>query len=142
MNELIHSLNIRPHHLLCILGFRGLGYSEKFVSNMEEVAKKLRSDFTSFITLVLECDAICAACPHNVEGKCLKSDVSEVEVAAMDTKCLQKLGFKAGDSVSADEVWKRVKERITLEDIKEICRDCEWWELKYCLEGLKKLKIS
>ncbi len=57
----------------------------------------------------------------------------------MDTKCLQKLGFKAGDSVSADEVWKS-KERITLEDIKEICRDCEWWELKYCLEGPEKAK--
>ncbi len=95
MNELIHSLNIRPHHLLCILGFRGLGYSEKFVSNMEEVAKKLRSDFTSFITLVLECDAICAACPHNVEGKCLKSDVSEAESCSYGHKMPAKTGIQS-----------------------------------------------
>ena len=29
-------LKIRHHHLLCILGFKGLGYSDEFVENMKK----------------------------------------------------------------------------------------------------------
>lgn len=140
MGELARPLNIRPHHLLCILGFRGLGYNEEFISTMGKVVGKLRSDPTFPMSLVVGCDAICAACPHNKEGKCLKRVDSEVKVMSLDLKMLPKLGFEVGAQVSAGEAWQRIKERITSEDMAELCRDCEWRGLGYCVEGLERLK--
>lgn len=140
MSKLARPLTIRAHHLLCILGFRGFGYSEKFTSNMGDVVEKLRSDHIFPVILVVGCDVICAACPHNKEGKCLKEVDSEAKSVSLDQKILSRLGFEPGAQVSSCEGWERIKERITSEDMCELCRDCEWWGLGYCMEGLERLK--
>jgi hypothetical protein len=51
---------------------------------MREVVEKLRFDPTSPITLVDECDIICASCPHNKGGKCLKKADSESKIKTRD----------------------------------------------------------
>ena len=142
MNELAGPVEIRSHHLLCILGFRGLGYSEEFVSNMSKVVQRLRSDASFPITLVVGCDAICASCPHNKEGKCLEGADSDAEVTMLDSEFLDRLGFEAGTQIRAGEAWERVKERLTPGDLAEICRDCEWLGLGYCAEGLRRLRTG
>jgi hypothetical protein len=142
MDELAHPLKIRSHHLLCILGFRGLGYSEEFVSNMRRVVGELRSDPTFPITLVVGCDAICVSCPHNKEGKCLRSANSEVDVPLQDLDLLKRLGLEAGSQMPAGEAWEEVRERLAPGDLAEICGDCEWLGLGYCAEGLKRLRTG
>jgi hypothetical protein len=142
MDELAHPLKIRSHHLLCILGFRGLGYSEEFVSNMRRVVGELRSDPTFPITLVVGCDAICVSCPHNKEGKCLRSANSEVDVPLQDLDLLKRLGLEAGSQMPAGETWEEVRERLAPGDLAEICGDCEWLGLGYCAEGLKRLRTG
>jgi hypothetical protein len=84
MGELTPPLKIRAHHLLCILGFHGLGYSQEFATKMGEVVEKLHSDSTFPITLVDECDIICASCPQNVGGKCLGEADSESKIKTRD----------------------------------------------------------
>jgi len=142
MDELAHPLEIRSHHLLCILGFRGLGYSEEFVSNMGKVVERLRSNHSFPITLVVGCDAICASCPHNKEGECLERADSDAGVTVLDSKLLDRLGFEAGTQILAGEAWERVKERLAPGDLAEICGDCEWLGLGYCAEGLKRLRTG
>jgi len=142
MDELAYPLKIRSHHLLCILGFRGLGYSEEFVSNMEEVVGALRSDPSLPITLVVGCDAICASCPHNKEGKCLKRANSEVDVPILDLELLKRLGLEAGSQMLAGEAWEEVKKRLAPKDLTEICGDCEWLALGYCAQGLERLRTG
>jgi hypothetical protein len=142
MDELAHPLKIRSHHLLCILGFRGLGYSEGFVSNMAKVAARLRSDSSFPITLVVGCDAICVSCPHNKEGKCLGGAKSDVGVTILDSKLLKRLGFEAGTQILAGEAWQRVKERLTPGGLAEICGDCEWLGLRYCVDAPEKLRTG
>jgi hypothetical protein len=142
MNELAYPLKIRAHHLLCILGFRGLGYGEEFVSNMEKVVGELRSDPSLPITLVVGCDAICASCPHNKEGKCLKRANSEVDVPILDLELLNRLGLEAGSQMLAGEAWEEVKKRLAPEDLTEICGDCEWLGLGYCAQGLERLRTG
>jgi len=142
MDELAQPLKIRSHHLLCILGFRGLGYSEEFAANMGKVVGELRSDPTFPITLVVGCDAICVSCPHKKEGKCLKRANSEVDVPVLDLELLKRLGLQAGTQMLAGEAWERVKERLTPGDLTEICGDCEWLGLGYCAEGLRRLKTG
>ena len=142
MDELAHPLKIRSHHLLCILGFRGLGYSREFVSNMRKVVGKLRSDPSFPIILVVGCDAICVSCPHNKEGKCLRKANSEVDVPIQDSELLRRLGLEAGSQMPAAEAWEEVKEKLAPEDLTEICGDCEWLGLGYCAEGLERLRTG
>ncbi len=139
MGELAPPLKIRAHHLLCLLGFRGLGYSQEFVLRMGKVVEELSSDSTSPITFLVGCDIICASCPHNKENKCSKRADSELRVGKLDLEVLWRLGFEVGAQVTAGEVWARIKARLSVGDISEICRDCEWVELGYCAEGLERL---
>jgi hypothetical protein len=109
---------------------------------MGEVVEKLHSDSTFPITLVDECDIICASCPHNVGGKCLGEADSESKIKTRDLELLHRLGFEVGAQVTANEAWTRIKERITSEDVAALCHECEWWDLGYCVEGLERLKAG
>lgn len=139
MGELAHPLEIRAHHLLCLLGFRGLGYSQEFIEKMGKIAQDLHSNSTFPITLLAECDVICASCPHNKGNKCRKKANSESKVKAKDLEVLRRLGFEVKAQMPAAEAWTRIRERLTSRDIAEICRRCQWLELGYCAEGLERL---
>ncbi len=142
MGELAHSLEIRAHHLLCLLGFRGLGYSQEFIKKMGKVAKDLHSNSTFPITVFAECDVICASCPHNKGNKCRKKVDSESKTKARDLEVLRRLGFEVGAQMPVAKAWARIRERLTSRDVAEICRDCEWLELGYCVEGLERLGVG
>lgn len=74
------------------------------------------------ITLIDECDIICAACPNNAEG-CL----CEQKVQGIDSRCLAELKLKIGDTVS----WGRLKSLaydniIVKNKLGVVCEDCQW----------------
>ncbi len=120
-------LKIRAHHLLCIQGFQGYGYSEDFVKNMIEIIKNIDSNPESEI--ITECDIICSYCSHNVEGVCQKKPDSAQKVKNMDMRILRKLQLKDG-------IRGRVKDFLSLANTKfrnisavqDICGDCDWKE--------------
>ncbi len=142
MGKLAHPLEIRAHHLLCLLGFRGLGYSQEFVEKMGEVAKELHLSSTFPITVLAQCDVICVSCPHNKDNKCQKKADSESKAEARDLEVLRRLGFAVGAQMPVEKVWVRIKARLIPEDIVEICQGCEWLELGHCAEGLGRLGIG
>jgi hypothetical protein len=109
---------------------------------MGKVAKELRTDSTFPITVVAECDIICASCPHNKDNKCLRKADSEAKVKTRDLEVLQRLGFEAGAQMLAGKALGRIKGRLSFKDIAEVCPDCEWLWLGYCAEGLEGLKTS
>ena len=139
MGEVAPALEIRAHHLLCILGFRGLGYSQEFIVKMGKVVKELDTNATFPISVIAECDVICASCPHNKGNKCLKEADSESKVKTRDLEVLQRLGFEVGAQMPAAEVWTRIREKLTLRDVAEICQCCEWLKFGHCAQGLEKL---
>ncbi len=142
MGEVAPSLEIRAHHLLCILGFRGLGYSQEFIVTMGKVVKELDTNSTFPITVITECDIICASCPYNKGNKCLKEADSESKVRTRDLEVLQRLGFEVGAQMPAAKAWMRIREKLTLRDVAEICRGCEWLEFGHCAQGLARLRIG
>jgi hypothetical protein len=109
---------------------------------MGKVVEKLHSNSTFPITVVIECDIICASCPHNKGSRCSKEANSESEVKTLDLEVLHRLGFEVGAQMAAGEAWTGIKERITSEDMAELCQDCEWWGLGYCAKGLERLKAG
>ncbi len=50
MNDSI--INIRAHHLLCLQGFQGYGYSQDFVRNMAEIIKKIGKTTEAYKSLI------------------------------------------------------------------------------------------
>ncbi|MDK1292897.1 MAG: DUF1284 domain-containing protein, partial [Actinomycetota bacterium] len=76
----------------------------------------------------------------NKGSKCLKEVDSASKGKTQDLEVLHRLGFEAGAQIPAGKVWAKIKERLSFNDMAEICRDCEWLELGYCVEGLERLK--
>ncbi|MCK4648858.1 DUF1284 domain-containing protein [bacterium] len=133
-------MRLRAHHLLCILGFRGLGYDEKFIKGMGRVVQKIKENPGLEIELIGGCDDICRACPFNIEGLCENEAIGgEERVRERDRKVAGRLNLKAEDILTVKEVLDSVKKKIKPGDLSVICKDCPWLRMGYCEEGLKKI---
>ena len=142
MGELARPVKIRGHHLLCLLGFRGLGYSPEFVETMGKVFQAFHSDSPLPITVVTECDIICGSCPHNKGNRCRKKELSARRIRIKDARVLKKLGFKVGADTTSREAWRRVKQKISSDDLTALCGQCQWLGLGYCHKGLAELVVD
>jgi hypothetical protein len=134
-------LILRAHHLLCILGFRGLGYSEEFAARMARIAGQLRSSPHTVVKVVYKPDEICAPCPFLKDGGCQqKGAQSEEDVRRRDLAVIDKLGLATGDRLPWADITARIKSRMRPEDLDAICGDCQWLSLGYCADGIRALK--
>lgn len=132
---------LRAHHLICILGFRGLGYSKEYVANMSKIVGQLRSSPETLIQVVSNPDDICAPCPFLREGGCQeRGPESEEVVRNRDYAVMEKFNVMAGDKISWAEVENRIRSSISAEDLDRICQDCQWLPQGYCAAGLKRLR--
>ncbi|MCL0060098.1 DUF1284 domain-containing protein [Dehalococcoidia bacterium] len=132
------TIEVRGHHLLCLLGFQGLGYSEEFTQNMNNILATAFSANT-LLKIVDRCDAICAPCPHRKGSECGKKKDSAEKTRKQDQRIAMRLGIKIGDRMPSREIWARVKEKLAPRDLPQLCGECEW--LDYCLkrQGFKDL---
>ncbi|RNI13003.1 DUF1284 domain-containing protein [Methanohalophilus sp. RSK] len=129
---------IRAHHIFCIQGFIGKGYSEQFIENMENIIEKLdNSDPLIEITNAPDC--ICTACPRlkvsdsqsgNDKISLLGCEV-ESEVKILDRKVADSLGIGFGKHYPYSELLKKLK-YIDEEKFDYICSGCQWYSLGYC----------
>ena len=120
-------MNIRAHHLLCMRYFQGKGYSEEFVSNFYKVMKQLENN--PVIKVINHPDIICDACPHNVNGRCIKKGPDfENEVKEKDNRIIKHLGLKLNQKATIKELRNLVN--LKLPKLKELCKECEWKD--YC----------
>lgn len=134
-------MKIRAHHLLCMQGFQGYGYSEDFSKNMAEIIEILQNFPEHEIEIVAETDSICTCCPYNINGKCQESQEVNDKIISMDLKVLEKLEISPGYVFKAGEILKITNKKLkTYLDVKEICGDCRWSEK--CLWYLKKCAVS
>ncbi len=127
--EVSTTMKIRAHHLLCMQGFQGYGYSEDFSKNMTKIVEILRSFPEKKIQVVNECDIICSCCPYNVKEICSKDPESYEKIMRMDTKIIEKLELSCGDIFEAGKIFSHVNKKLkSYSDINEICGDCKWSE--------------
>jgi len=127
---------LRAHHLLCLQGFRGLGYSPAFVENMAAVHRQLFSEQETLVLLTNGADVICAACPHLDErGACARGAPE-----TRDDAVLQALGVQA----ERRDTWRawldRLAARLDEATFERVCAGCAWLDLGYCREGLGALR--
>ncbi len=134
-------MKIRAHHLLCMQGFQGYGYSKDFSKNMAEIIEIIKNFPKNKIEIIAETDAICTCCPYNINEKCHESKESNERISAMDVKVLKKLGILSGSIFEVDEIFHITNKKLkTYSDVEDICGDCKWSEK--CLWLISKLKTN
>jgi hypothetical protein len=119
-------LKIRAHHLCCIQGFQGYGYSPIFVANLKAVISEIKAFPSRPLELVSECDVICASCPGKRECTAQDSIISG-RIRSMDLVVMEKLKIKERTIMEADKAFSLVNSQLANASyINEVCGTCKW----------------
>jgi len=114
-------LALRPHHGMCMAYFVGCGYSDGFTAHMGRLLEELTADTP--VRLTVGADAVCGACPNNVDGLCSKPAL----VAGYDEAVLARCGLSEGEQLPFGVFTGLVQERILAPGLRrEICGNCQW----------------
>ncbi|MBD2868191.1 DUF1284 domain-containing protein [Paenibacillus arenilitoris] len=124
------TIRLRGHHLLCLLGFRGMGYSEEFCVNMTAIYERLRTEPDTEVEIITGPDDICRAYPPDKPPHC------EGTVYGLDERILAKLGLAPQHRGSWRELCARIAEKVVPGDIARLCATCPWEKYGVCREGV------
>ncbi|MEW5323144.1 DUF1284 domain-containing protein [Geobacillus thermoleovorans] len=134
-------VRLRGHHLLCVHGFRGMGYSLSFVEKMWEIVARIRDENDDFlIEVVAALDEACLACPHHGETACEAGPDSDAHVRSLDGNVIRHLGLEPGNVYWKSELIRRTAERVKPDDLDELCRHCSWLPYGVCKEGIANVR--
>jgi len=131
-------INLRGHHLLCVFGWQGHGYDERFTQKMDEVAALIAIPPT-LLSVADKTDGICQSCPHLKEDGCFKDKVErEEEIQAQDERVLDFLGLKRGQTFSVNSLKQLISQKKPHLKLDELCAGCSWLGEGYCYKGLEQ----
>ena len=132
---------IRGHHLLCVHGFQGMGYSPEFVETMKAIVTDIRNDNIDFpIRVVADFDEACGACPHRGVERCEASSDSQEHVLTMDSKTIQHLGIERNQVFMKSELVAQTAEKVVPTDLEHLCAGCSWLPYGVCKERIEQLR--
>lgn len=115
-------LLLRPHHGMCMVYFKGRGYSSAFSLHMAETIDFLRRE-NPLLKLVLDWDEVCSVCPNQASGSCHASG----NALRYDRAVLEHCAFQEGEIVRASDFFERVERCILTAGRREqICGSCQW----------------
>lgn len=125
---------LRGHHLLCLLGYRGMGYSEKYVQEMTKLHAALRGNSETRVTPVEGPDDLCCNFPADQPYHCEERTVHE-----RDASVLVKLGLEADRTYTWRDIEARVAENVIPSDVPVLCSTCPWLSYGVCEEGVDRV---
>jgi len=128
------NVRLRGHHLLCLLGFRGMGYSPAFAENMAAVYERLRNAPGTIVEIVRGPDALCACYPENEPYHCDSQSVHD-----RDDEVLRRLGLNRGENIEWRDVLAKIKAQLQRKDIPLLCSSCPWLSYGVCEEGVARI---
>ncbi|WP_088830207.1 DUF1284 domain-containing protein [Paenibacillus tyrfis] len=131
----MNSIRLRGHHLLCLLGYRGMGYSESFCDNMTAVYETLRKHPDTRIELVEGPDDICSAFPKEQPPHCDGHSVYD-----RDARVLNKLGLYTGSAMTWADICAAVSATMRPHDIGLLCSSCPWERYGVCKNGVRLIR--
>ena len=116
-------IHLRPHHGVCLLNFRGKGYSDEFSRNMAAMQARLMADPETEICITRGADDLCAKCPNRRGEGC-----TSTHPPLFDENVLRLTGFQYGQRLT----WRAFTDAtcpISLHRLDEACPDCQWLAL-------------
>ncbi|RDI36654.1 DUF1284 domain-containing protein [Falsibacillus pallidus] len=125
---------LRGHHLFCLLGYRGMGYSKEYVENMTKLHQGLRNRPKTWIQIVKGPDQLCEKYPNDGEYHC-----QEMNIFERDAAILKKLGLYVGQVIRWEDIESRIRKHVTPSDVQIVCSTCSWKSYGYCEEGIQEM---
>ncbi|MFB2532591.1 DUF1284 domain-containing protein [Paracoccus sp. p4-l81] len=132
-----HPIPLRPHHVLCLIGWQGRGYAPGFTANMNRLSRALRVAPDRPLRVTGRADAICAPCPHRIGTGCAAGD----RITDLDARHADALDLRAGQILTWDQALARAL-RLEPDDLDRICAGCQWLDLGLCKAALSALKAG
>jgi hypothetical protein len=138
-------VRLRGHHFLCILTYRGYGYTPAFVDNMSSVVEDIVQGRP--VTLVEGPDDICNGftpeCRKICDHDCSKPSTAEIDLYASDAvKQLVPLHSGAPFVLDREHV-ELMRKEFAGGDIRRACQNCQWNEFctTIAAEGFSGTKL-
>lgn len=125
---------LRGHHLFCLLGYQGMGYSQEYIENMTLLHQTLRANPKMRIQLVNGPDQLCEKYPDTSEYHCQNDNIYE-----RDAAILEKLGLNIGQILIWEEIESLIRKYIVPSDIQIVCESCSWRSYGVCEVGIKEI---
>ena len=116
-------LTLRGHHLLCLKGFQGYGYSEDFTENMTMI-NSLRKQNSTTVSITNTPDDICKKCPNLIDGICENTEQNK-RIIEMDNQVLSRVDSSM--EYDAVELFEKTDMLFnSKENVDKICSNCTW----------------
>ncbi|AMA73620.1 MULTISPECIES: DUF1284 domain-containing protein [Aneurinibacillus] len=132
---------LRGHHLLCVHGFQGMGYSPSFIKTMREMVECIRDPECDIrLEVTIGFDEVCGACPHKGQTKCEAGEDSDLHVRRMDAKVIRHLHIEPERTYSKKWLVQRTAQMVKPDDLDFLCLGCSWLSYGVCKEGIRRLK--
>jgi len=127
---------LRPHHLLCIQGYKGHNYNDIQKHNWKIITNLLKTNSETDIFFVNGKDDLCLNCPAQMS--LTKFRCNEKNVAELDKKVKNLIGIEEGKKYLYHRLFKKINEIMTPEKHEALCKDCVWWQKGLCKDTFKK----
>lgn len=139
--EVNKMIELRGHHLICRLGFRGMGYDEKFTKKMTQVVEILKNEPNTIIKIAGSTDDLCGSCPNKKNDRCFTGEKydAEEQIQSMDDVVIKSLSLIVGENYTVSEINELTKEKFSISDFDKMCEGCSWRSYGYCEQGLKEI---
>ena len=138
-------IDLRPHHLLCILNFIGKGYTEDFVRHYESLVERINQG-ERHVRIVEGPDSVCSAWVKDSDPDC---HCHEPRIHDKDMRALSDLeplipgvAFGAEFEFSPELIGK-LREAFRAGTVRGACDACPWYG--FCTDiaksGYEKTKL-
>lgn len=121
-------VRLRGHHFLCILTYRGFGYTPAFVANMSAVVAAISAGRP--VELVEGPDAICggftAACRSLSDHDCALADTMMMDRMAIEDVRQRVPGVSDGPVVLDAAIVASLRSAFASGAIRSACARCSW----------------
>ena len=129
-------ISLRPHHLLCLQGYKGLNYSKLQMSSWSKISKHLYDKPDNDILIVNGADDLCEKCPALVSTK--KTRCIENSVNKLDKKVAEIFGLIKGQTYNYSDIVQTIKNNFTKAQHEQLCSNCAWWKKGLCQDSFAK----
>jgi len=129
------TIRLRAHHLLCVLTFKGKGYSPAFVGNYQQIVTRLNQGEP--VALVEGPDDICKPMLDDRHAHCRTSRVTRRDADALKwvlSVCPELPGSTPMLVLDRDRV-ARLREAFARQPRRQPCLGCEWADLCNAVAG-------
>jgi len=120
-------LEIRPRHMLCVLGFNNTWYDEVTIRRFEEIQNTIANNHHVIIKLTYGCDMICKSCSYHLQSTCRKFKYSNDIYKERDTTICKLVGLSLNTQYRAEYIIQRITGIIRYKDtLANVCLDCDY----------------